>query len=178
MALKLPPIFFCAECGNPDYKTMPNKVYCGETCRQKAWNRRITGGFKIYEAAMTWRIERPKDAMSELTSISDQLAAEERIIRSRRAANIKRHQAEGIKGELPPDFQPGENRSRSVSLSKPQQQAACDACLFALAFAAGRTPNDPELRPDGWPAKKIAEIRNAVVSLGGSIDPEEFEAEA
>jgi hypothetical protein len=176
MALKAPPIFFCAECGNPDYRTMPNKIYCSETCRQKAWNRRITGGFKLYELAMRWRIDREKGDMAELTGIADQLAADERMLRARRAANIKQHQKDGIKGSLPPDFQPGENRSRNVSLSKPQQEAACEACVFALAFAAGRVPNDPDLRPDGWSDKRIAELRNAVVTLGGKIDPDEFEA--
>jgi hypothetical protein len=40
--------------------------------------------------------------------------------------------------------------------------------VFALAFAAGRIPNDPERIPTGWPEKTLAELRNVVISLGGA----------
>ena len=176
MTLKPIPIFFCSECGNPDYRTKINKIYCSETCRQTAWNRRVNGGFKLYELAMRWRIDREKGDMAELTAAADMLAAEERIIRARRDANIKRQQAEYPNGALPPDYKPGENRSAAVSLSKRQQQAACDACVFALAFAAGRVPNDPDRRPDGWSESHLADLRNVVITLGGAIDPEELTA--
>lgn len=175
MALKAPTVVFCEECGNPFYRNMPNKKYCGDTCRQSAWNRRVNGGFKLYALAMRWRIDRDKGDMAQMTIAADFLAAEERVIRSRRDANIKRHQSEYPKGILPEDFKPGESRSANVSLNKRQQQAACDACVFALAFAAGRVPNDPERSPTGWPESRLADLRSVVVSLGGSITPEEFD---
>jgi hypothetical protein len=175
MALKLPTVAFCEECGNPFYRNMPNKKYCNDTCRQNQWNRRVTGGFRLYELTMRWRIDREKGDMAELTAAADQLAGEERIIRARRNANIKRQQAEYPNGVLPADYKPGESRSKAVSLSKAQQDAACDACVFALAFAAGRIPNDPERIPTGWPDKTLAELRNAIISLGGAIDPAELD---
>jgi hypothetical protein len=175
MTLKAPTVVFCEECGNPFYRNMPNKKYCSDTCRQTQWNRRVTGGFRLYELTMRWRIDREKGDMADLTAAADQLAGEERIIRARRNANIKRHQSEYPKGILPADFKPGESRSKTVSLSRAQQDAACDACVFALAFAAGRVPNDPDRRPDGWPDRQLAELRNAVVSLGGSIDPADLD---
>lgn len=174
MALRKLPVFFCAECGNPDYRTMPNKIFCSPTCRQRQWNRRITGGFKLYELAMQWRIDRPKNALADMTVVADQLASDERIIRSRRAKVIAKHKAEGIDGELPPDFEPGENKSQSVSLSVPQQRAICDAGLFALACAANRPPNDPDQRPEGWHPDKISALRNAVINLGGTVREEEL----
>lgn len=166
--LKAPPAAFCAECGNPFYRTQPNKIYCGGTCRQRQWNRRVNCGFKLYELAMRWRIERPKGAISDLQHVVDDMAGEERIIRDRRARTIAAHQADGVIGDLPPVFEPGENRSQSVSLSPPQQYAIADAGIFALAFAGGRVPNDPDRRPDGWSLEKLEEIRNAVITLGGS----------
>lgn len=175
MALKAPTVVFCEECGNPFYRNMPNKKYCNETCRQTQWNRRITGGFRLYELTMRWRIDREKGDMAELTAAADQLAGDERIIRARRNANIKRQQAEYPSGILPADFKPGESRSKAVSLSKAQQDVACDACVFALAFAAGRIPNDPERLPTGWPENRLADLRSAVISFGGSVSPEEFD---
>jgi hypothetical protein len=91
MALKPLPIRFCAECGEPFHVTQPNKIYCDGGCRQAAWNRRITGGFKLYDLAMRWRIDREKGDMAELTAAADLFAAEERIIRKRRQANIDRN---------------------------------------------------------------------------------------
>lgn len=175
MALKAPTVVFCEECGNPFYRNMPNKKYCGDTCRQSAWNRRVNGGFKLYALAMRWRIDRDKGDMAQMTIAADQLAAEERIIRKRRDTTIRQHQGEYPKGVLPEDFKPGESRSASISLNKRQQEAACDACVFALAYAAGRVPNDPERSPTGWPASRLTDLRNAVISLGGSISPEELE---
>lgn len=174
MALKAPTVVFCEECGNPFFRNMPNKKYCNDTCRQTQWNRRVTGGFKLYELAMRWRIDRPQGAISDLGAVVDDLAGDERVIRARRDANIKRHQKEYPNGVLPGDFKPGESRSKAVSLSKAQQDAACDACLFALAFAAGRVPNDPDRRPDGWPARTLTELRNAVISFGGAVDLDEI----
>lgn len=177
MALKPIPVFFCAECGNPDHRTMPNKIFCSPTCRQRQWNRRVTGGFKLYELAMQWRIDRPKNALAEMTVVADRLASDEREIRKRREAVIARHKAQGINGELPPDFEPGENRSQQVSLSTPQQIAICDAGLFAILCAAGRPPNDPDNRPEGWSERKISALKNAVITLGGTV-PEFDEASA
>lgn len=180
MALKPLPVFFCHECGNPDYLTKSNKIYCSETCRQAAWNRRISGGFRLYELAMRWRIDREKGDMAELTAAADMLAGEERLIRARRNKNIEREKAAlppGTKmvNDNIPGLNPGKSRSRSVSLSIAQQEALKDAALFAIAFAEGRIPNDPAKIPTGWNAKRLDDIRNAIITLGGETPDDESE---
>ncbi|SRR5260221_420025 len=174
MALKLPPVYFCAECGNPDYRTQPNKIYCSGTCRQNAWNRRITGGFKLYELAMRWRIDREKGDMAELTAAADMLAADERIIRRRREANMIKQRAALAAGTViadeMPEYKPGKSTNSAVTLAEAQQRALCDAALFALSCAAGRVPNDPDARPESWEAAKLDALRNGIISLGGMVD--------
>jgi len=174
MALKQLPVYFCDECGNPFYRTQPNKIFCNGTCRQNAWNRRVTGGFKLYELAMAWRIDREKGDLAELTAASDQLAAEERIIRRGRAANIAKQRAALAPGsviaEEAAEHIPGKSTNAAVTLPELQQRALADAGLFVLACAAGRVPNDPDTRPEGWPAAKLAALRNAVITLGGQIE--------
>lgn len=167
MALRKLPVFFCAECGNPEHRTQPSKIFCSATCRQAQWNRRVNGGYKLYELAMSWRIERPKGAIARLGAAVDQLAAEERVMRARRAKIIAAHKAAGVTGDLPPDF---EHDARSASLSTDQKSAMADAGIFTLAFAAGRIPNDPEQLPSNWPAEKLAAIEAAVSVLGGMVD--------
>lgn len=183
MALKQLPVFFCHECGNPDWLTKPNKIYCSESCRSSAWNRRISGGFRLYELAMRWRIDREKGDMAELTAAADQLAGEERILRARRSKNIEIERAKlppGTKtvNDNIPGINPSKSRGRSVSLSIAQQEALKDAALFAIAFSEGRIPNDPDKLPSGWPAKKLDDIRNAIITLGGGIQDEEAVAES
>jgi endogenous inhibitor of DNA gyrase (YacG/DUF329 family) len=178
MALKQLPIFFCAECGNPDYRTQPNKIFCSGTCRQAQWNRRVTGGFRLYELTMAWRIDRNKGDMAELTAAADQLAAEERIIRRRREANIIKQRAALAPGSViadeMPEHVPGKSVNAAVTLPEAQQRALADAGLFALACAAGRVPNDPDARPEGWPVAKLAALRNGVITLGGQVEETEL----
>ena len=80
---------YCAECGEPYARTRWNKDYCSQKCQQGSANRRVKGGLRLYNAAMRWRIERPKDALVEMTQIADQLASEERSIRTNRKKRIE-----------------------------------------------------------------------------------------
>lgn len=179
---RLPPLAFCAECGGPFYVTQPNKIFCDGGCRQTQWNRRVTGGFKLYEAAMTWRIDRPEGALSDLGSIVDQLAAEERIIRRRREARIKRE-----RGQITPDAElledrperpaPGKSSSENVKLSAAQQRALARSGAFVVDLSEGKRPNDPEAWPDNWDGKQIRALRNAVAILAGTTT-EDAEATA
>lgn len=174
MALRQIPVYFCHYCGNPDYLTKSNKKFCSEGCRQAHWNMRVNGGFRLYELAMAWRIDREKGDMAELTAFADQLAAEERILRKRRAANIARE-----KGKLPPgtkiidenlkDAANSRTRSRNVAMSPNQQDALRDAGSFVLDYVRDQIPNDPDLNPKGWPADRINDLRNAIVTLGGDV---------
>ncbi len=176
MPLKQIPVYFCHYCGNPDYLTKSNKKFCSDVCRTAHWNMRVTGGFRLYELAMAWRIDREKGDMAELTSFADQLAAEERILRRRRAANMAAEKA-----KLPPGTKTiddnlkeapvSRSRSRAVSLSPSQQDALRDAATFVLEYAKGMIPNDPALNPKGWHESRIDDLRNSVITLGG--DPGE-----
>lgn len=172
MPLKQMTVYFCHYCGNPDYLTKPNKKFCSEACRQAHWNMRVTGGFKLYEAVMAWRIDREKGDFQELTAIADQLAAEERILRRRRAANIERERASlpaGVKivDENLSEAPLGRSRSRAVAMSPAQQDALRDAGEFVLAYIVDRIPNDPDRNPKGWSDGKKTDLQNGVITLGG-----------
>jgi hypothetical protein len=123
---------------------------------------------------MAWRIDRNKGDMAELTSAADQLAAEERIIRRRREANIIKQRAALVPGSMiaeeMPEHIPGKSVNAAVTLPETQQRALADAGLFALACAAGRVPNDPDARPEGWPVTKLDALRNGVITLGGQVE--------
>jgi hypothetical protein len=53
----------------------------------------MLGGLKLYDAAIQWRIERPKDALSDFTALVDALANDERERRRKRKEAITAHQA-------------------------------------------------------------------------------------
>lgn len=87
------PISYCKECGKPFYRTRPDREFCCDTHRNKFNQRRILGGLKLYDAAIKWRIERPKGAISELQFIVDNLAFDERERRRKRNEVIEAHRA-------------------------------------------------------------------------------------
>jgi hypothetical protein len=80
---------YCAECGEPFQRTRPNRDFCSPACQKTHNARRISGGLQLYNAVMRWRIDRPKNALAELTQIADFLASEERSIRLARILRIK-----------------------------------------------------------------------------------------
>lgn len=167
MALKELPVVFCHECGKPFYRTQRTKIYCDGDCRQTAWNRRVSGGFKLYELVMRWRIDRPQNALAELTSEADMLASEERIIRRRRDARIDRERPEHPNGILPATFEAGKTVSENVKLAPAQRLAMIAAARYCLELAAGRVPNDPEQTPEGWDRNRIKALENALSTLSG-----------
>ena len=83
-----PEIRYCEEDGKPFYPKRVDQIFCCFECTQKHHRRRNEGGRRLYDAAMPWRIDRPRNALVELTAVADQLAAEERIIRRRREETI------------------------------------------------------------------------------------------
>lgn len=89
MTVAPPPLMHCKECGEPFYLTRPDREYCSETCRNTHNQRRITGGLKLYDLAMRWRIERPRGALGDLTHAADLLAQDERERRAARKAVIE-----------------------------------------------------------------------------------------
>ena len=97
LTLPAPPrMDFCAECGNPFHAHAGGplgKLYCSRPCQLARNARRTHGGYKLYDAVMQWRIERPDGALGDLTALADQLAHEERKIRDRRCARIKEAKA-------------------------------------------------------------------------------------
>lgn len=166
---KAVPTGYCAECGNRFPMTQPNRIFCDGECRQAQWNRRVTGGFKLYEAAMRWRIDRQKGDMAELTSIADLLANEERFLRKRREDNIKRQA-----GRLPDgvavapaagERAAGQSLPENVKLSPKQQRALARAGKFTIDLSEGKRPNDPADWPDQWPGIEIDAIRAALELL-------------
>lgn len=84
---------FCRECGSLFYTTDGRQKYCGSRCKTTRNNRAVKAGYKLYWAVVNWRIDRPRDALSELTSLADQFATEERLIRQARAKRMKEHRA-------------------------------------------------------------------------------------
>lgn len=178
MPLKKIPVYFCHFCGNSDYLTKPNKKFCTEECRKNHWNMRVTGGFRLYELTMRWRIDREKGDMAELTSFADQLAAEERILRKRRAANMAKEKA-----ALPPgtivydnelaDVAVSRSRSRAIAMSPAQQDALKDAGEFVLSYIIDRIPNDDN--PKSWKPDRVENLQNAVITLGGDFPAEAAE---
>lgn len=85
MTLPPPPDHkLCDECGTPFYPKRCDQIFCSIACKATRHKRRSQGGAKLYDAVMKWRIERPKEAMAELTFIADQLAHEERQLRKKR----------------------------------------------------------------------------------------------
>lgn len=167
MALKELPVVFCAECGKPFYRTQRTKIFCDGECRQTAWNRRVSGGFKLYELVMKWRIERPKNALNQLTAEADLLAAEERDVRCRRNARIAKEQTEYPRGILPETFNAGKTVSENVKLAPAQRLAVIAAAEYCLAVAAGRKPNDPKQSPENWDRNRIKALENALSTLSG-----------
>lgn len=176
MAIKQLPVVFCHECGHPFFRTQVTKIYCSGKCRQDAWNRRITGGFKLYELAMRWRIDRPKSGISDLCVVADQLADDERTIRKRRDATIARERKEHPGGILPSTFEPGKTVSENLKLPPGQRHAMIAAATYCLAMANGKKPNDPAETPEGWDKRKLAFLTHALATLTGSVSEEETEA--
>lgn len=97
----LPELRYCAECGHPFYPTRVDQIFHSRPCKIAKHQRRINGGLKLYDAAMPWRIERPRGALVELTAVADQLAAEERIINKKRCEVIKAAKEAAIKARKP-----------------------------------------------------------------------------
>jgi hypothetical protein len=93
MTLLAPEIAYCKECGEPFCQTRSDREFCGEAHRKIFNTRRIQGGLKLYDLAMRWRIERPKDAWGDLTTEVDRLAYDERERRRKRKEIVERHKA-------------------------------------------------------------------------------------
>lgn len=80
-----PPKFvYCDECGKPFYGIRHDQIFCSGACKKARHARRVQGGLKLYDLAMRWRIEQPKDAWGDLTTEVDRLAFDERERRRKR----------------------------------------------------------------------------------------------
>lgn len=90
-AVRLPPrprVCFCQECGQPFYPSRVDQVFCKNVCRMAQHDRERTHGRALYRLVKSWRLDRGKGALAELTQYADRIAGEERD-RRRRHAEIR-----------------------------------------------------------------------------------------
>ena len=79
----------CDNCGEPIGKNDPRARTCSIKCKRDKNNRRMMRGAKIYEAAMSWRINRESESFTVLCQLLDDFAHEDKQIGPHRATYRK-----------------------------------------------------------------------------------------
>jgi hypothetical protein len=89
---------FCREDGTPFFPVRVDQDFCCPQCRAAFNHRRKLYGLRVIDAALRWRIERPKDALSDLTVIVDRIAEDERERRRKLKETIEENKSALRKG--------------------------------------------------------------------------------